>query len=112
MQPYQLLLAMTAILLGQPASGMQIQKPVSSPSFSSPSSRRDVLRWTLALGSMVLLPSASNAASAVQDSMDVDSFLRSGVDIGGPMGVSSQAGKSKPETGIYLRYDYTRWRIG
>jgi hypothetical protein len=43
------------------------------------------------------------AASGVQDSMDVESFLRRGVDAGGNMGVSSQAGKSKPETGVYLR---------
>ena len=43
------------------------------------------------------------AASAVQDSMNVDAFLRSGVDAGGNMGVSSQAGKSKPETGVFLR---------
>lgn len=42
-------------------------------------------------------------AAAVQDSMDVDSFLRNGQDIGGNMGVSSQAGKSRPETGVFLR---------
>ena len=42
-------------------------------------------------------------ASAIQDSMDVENFLRTGVDAGGPMGVSSQAGKSRPETGVYLR---------
>lgn len=46
---------------------------------------------------------AAWGAAAVQDSMDVDSFLRSGQDIGGNMGVSSQAGKSRPETGVYLR---------
>ena len=43
------------------------------------------------------------SAAAVQDSLDVDAFLRKGVDIGGTMGVSSQAGKSRPETGVYLR---------
>jgi hypothetical protein len=43
------------------------------------------------------------AASAVQDSMNVDSFLRTGMDFGGNMGVSSQAGKSRPVTGVFLR---------
>jgi hypothetical protein len=42
-------------------------------------------------------------ASAVQDSLDVEDFLRRGVDGGGNMGVSSQAGKTKPVTGVYLR---------
>ena len=42
-------------------------------------------------------------AAAIQDSLDVDSFLRTGVDAGGPMGVSSQAGKSRPQTGVVLR---------
>ena len=48
------------------------------------------------------IPAAWGAA-AIQDSMDVDNFLRTGVDAGGPMGVSSQAGKSRPETGVFLR---------
>jgi len=46
---------------------------------------------------------AWSAGSATQDSMDVDDFLRRGVDAGGGMGVSSQAGKSRPETGVFLR---------
>ena len=46
---------------------------------------------------------AAWGAAAVQDSLDVDSFLRNGQDIGGNMGVSSQAGKSRPETGVFLR---------
>ena len=42
-------------------------------------------------------------AAAVQESLDVDAFLRTGLDSGGVMGVSSQAGKSRPETGVVLR---------
>lgn len=57
----------------------------------------------LATGLSPVSASPAWAASAVQDSMDVDRFLRSGVDAGGNMGVSSQAGKSKPETGVFLR---------
>eukprot|EP00816_Leptocylindrus_hargravesii_P010201 CAMPEP_0196822476 /NCGR_PEP_ID=MMETSP1362-20130617/83620_1 /TAXON_ID=163516 /ORGANISM="Leptocylindrus danicus, Strain CCMP1856" /LENGTH=322 /DNA_ID=CAMNT_0042202039 /DNA_START=49 /DNA_END=1017 /DNA_ORIENTATION=+ len=41
-------------------------------------------------------------AAAIQDSLDVDSFIRTGRDLGGNMGVSSQAGKSRPQTGVVL----------
>ena len=52
----------------------------------------------------VLLPSpAWAAAAALQDTLDVDTFLRTGMDIGGNMGVSSQAGKSRPLTGVVFR---------
>jgi hypothetical protein len=57
-------------------------------------------------GGLVVAASTSSpawAASAVQDSMNVDSFLRTGMDFGGNMGVSSQAGKSRPVTGVFLR---------
>jgi hypothetical protein len=46
---------------------------------------------------------AAWGAAAVQDSLDTNTFLRTGMDIGGNMGVSSQAGKSRPETGVFLR---------
>lgn len=49
-------------------------------------------------------PNHANAdAAAIQDTMNVESFLRTGTDIGGNMGVSSQAGKSRPQTGVVLR---------
>ena len=71
-------------------------------------SRRDILGGLAsACGAGLLvvggMPQPAWSASAVQDSLDVDAFLRKGVDIGGGMGVSSQAGKSRPETGVYLR---------
>jgi hypothetical protein len=47
-------------------------------------------------------PAAAEAA-AMQDSLDVSSFLRTGIDPGGNMGVSSQAGKSRPQTGVVFR---------
>lgn len=47
---------------------------------------------------------AEDASSGgIQDSLDIENFLRSGVDSGGPMGVSSQTGKSRPQTGIFFR---------
>lgn len=52
----------------------------------------------------LLVPIAANADSAaVQDSLDVNNFLRTGGDSGGNMGVSSQAGKSRPQTGVVFR---------
>ena len=48
-------------------------------------------------------PSAHAAAAATQDSLDTAEFLRTGVDGGGNMGVSSQAGKSRPQTGVVFR---------
>ena len=46
---------------------------------------------------------ANAAAAAMQDTLDIDNFLRTGVDAGGNMGVSSQAGKSRPQTGVIFR---------
>mmetsp|Transcript_15030 Transcript_15030/g.21272 ORF Transcript_15030/g.21272 Transcript_15030/m.21272 type:complete len:316 (+) Transcript_15030:178-1125(+) len=58
----------------------------------------------VATGSLLVTPSVAFAdAAAIQDSLDIQNFLRTGVDAGGPMGVSSQAGKSRPQTGVVLR---------
>lgn len=67
--------------------------------------RRDVLVAGAGLVGLwpVVPSSASAAAAALQDSLDVDTFLRTGMDAGGNMGVSSQAGKSRPQTGVVLR---------
>ena len=71
-------------------------------------SRRDVIGGLVSTCGAVGLgvgssPKVAWSAAAVQDSLDVDAFLRRGVDGGGNMGVSSQAGKSRPETGVFLR---------
>jgi hypothetical protein len=68
--------------------------------------RRHVLASSVAAAALVTttLPVKNTfAAPAVQDSLDVDNFLRTGVDLGGNMGVSSQAGKSRPQTGVVFR---------
>lgn len=70
--------------------------------------RRDVIENALlgagaAACSLLLPPLPANAAAAVQDSLEIDQFLRTGVDGGGNMGVSSQAGKSRPQTGVVFR---------
>jgi len=45
----------------------------------------------------------ASKARAVQDSLDIENFLRTGIDAGGGMTVSSQTGKSRPITGVVLR---------
>ena len=68
-------------------------------------SRRGMIVNTGAAGMATIFGQTKAAwgAAAVQDSLNVDSFLRNGQDLGGNMGVSSQAGKSRPETGVFLR---------
>jgi len=69
-------------------------------------SRRNVLGWIGAAGgATILAPSrgwAESGALKTPDSLDIDSFLSSG-GVAQPMGVSGQAGKSRPETGVVLR---------
>jgi hypothetical protein len=68
----------------------------------SSNKRRDLFASTfgIILGSTI---STTNMASADPDGgFNVDDFLKSG-QVSMPMGVSGQAGKSKPETGIVFR---------
>lgn len=77
-------------------------KPRSSTALEA--SRRSVLSDAASLALTAAAPPRANAAAAaVQDSLQVDDFLRTGVDSGGTMGVSSQAGKSRPQTGVVFR---------
>lgn len=69
-------------------------------STSSPT-RRDALGW-IAGGVSAAFIAQQQPALAVEGGVDVDSFLQSGM-VSMPMGVSGQAGKSKPETGVVLR---------
>eukprot|EP00977_Amphora_coffeiformis_P025667 scaffold21227_cov69-Amphora_coffeaeformis.AAC.1 len=57
----------------------------------------------LSAGVMGMAGTQAAHAVAVQDSLNVENFLRTGVDAGGNMGVSSQTGKSKPLTGVIFR---------
>lgn len=72
--------------------------------FKSKMNRRCVLSTIQAAGLILASPTLATADSAaVQDSVNVDNFLRTGMDSGGNMGVSSQAGKSRPQTGVVFR---------
>ena len=107
----------TALLAASSAALLSLVPGVASLAFSRPAavkpkvatdvqiSRRDVVGASLSFAASLafLAPSRANAAAAVQDSLDTDEFLRTGVDAGGNMGVSSQAGKSRPQTGVVFR---------
>lgn len=72
--------------------------------------RRHMVSSSVAAIAATLLGSVPTVAvaesAAVQDSLDVQNFLRTGMDAGGNMGVSSQAGKSRPQTGVVFRDGY------
>jgi len=95
----------------QPSSSFSSAERRSTRSTSLQISRRDILTDTpskLVSGAALLTtlsnPSSANAdAAAIQDSLDTNEFLRTGIDSGGIMGVSSQAGKSRPQTGVVFR---------
>lgn len=90
------------LLLAIPVSGLQ-----SNPNQRNEPSRREIIGRIASTAGLLVVGGCTTqpawSASAVQDSMDVEQFLRRGVDAGGGMGVSSQAGKSRPETGVFLR---------
>lgn len=105
----------TSILSSLWGTSLAFQPSASVPKVRGPRydtslqiSRRRILETSIAGASSILLtsiasPAKANAAAAVQDSLGVDEFLRTGIDIGGNMGVSSQAGKSRPQTGVVFR---------
>ena len=72
---------------------------LAEPTFS----RRLALKWAgSAFAATGLAPLALAEEPKTPDSLDIDSFLRTGT-VAQPMGVSGQAGKSRPETGVILR---------
>lgn len=66
-----------------------------------PRTRREALGWMGGLVATVIAQPAL-AAGDTPDEFDVDSYIRTGL-VTQPMGVSGQAGKSRPETGVVLR---------
>merc|ERR1719203_1801851 len=79
-----------------PPSPVQ-QMHQSATTLFSHSNRRDFMSYAaVAIGGAVSVPFAARA------DVDTDAFLSSG-QVAMPMGVSGQAGKTKPVTGIILR---------
>jgi hypothetical protein len=70
------------------------------------SSRRTALKWLASSATAAVFTvnplDAVAAADERPDQFDVDNFIKSGM-VMNPMGVSGQAGKSRPETGVVLR---------
>mmetsp|Transcript_15645 Transcript_15645/g.20607 ORF Transcript_15645/g.20607 Transcript_15645/m.20607 type:complete len:330 (-) Transcript_15645:82-1071(-) len=64
--------------------------------------RRESLGWMLAGTTGVMVVSSTTTTNAAQAATDVEDFLKTG-GVSQPMGVSGQAGKSKPETGVVIR---------
>ena len=70
---------------------------------SSSTSRRQAVGSILGGGAAVFASALFPAANVnAMDTTDVDDFLRTG-GVAMPMGVSGQAGKSKPDTGVLIR---------
>jgi hypothetical protein len=71
-----------------------------------PTSRRSALGWICSAASITAATTCVTTSQPVlaetPDRLDVDDFLKRG-QVNNPMGVSGQAGKSKPETGVILR---------
>ena len=113
--PSAFLLALICLLVPAKTNAYSVGKPekptVAKKLEGTPSTvldRRQLLRVSAATAAGFMLTAgnpdpAQAAAAALQDSLDVDTFLKSGSDTGGNMGVSSQAGKSRPQTGVVFR---------
>lgn len=95
-----------SLLLASANAYTPVQNPNPQPKTPAFADRRSVLSVSAAAVAAGLLGNPREAradAAAMQDTMNVDNFLKTGVDAGGNMGVSSQAGKSRPQTGVVLR---------
>lgn len=71
----------------------------SSPSYND---RRKFITQSAATILVSITAGNTKAAFAADDGFSVDDYLKTG-QVAMPMGVSGQAGKSKPETGIVFR---------
>lgn len=86
----------------EPRMGAPFSTPVQ------PSSRRTALGWLAGASSTFLVVPAlavravDDADDKLPETFDVQNYLRTGL-VAQPMGVSGQAGKSRPETGVLLR---------
>lgn len=89
-------------LFGAKEESSRTKKKTISPYFL----RRQVIQTIVGGTSAGILVGSkkvfASGADTVVDSLDVQDFLRRGVSVN-PMGVSGQAGKSRPETGVILR---------
>lgn len=105
------LLYVAPLMLGVSSGFVVYNQPPAVKSFTklqavggAPLDRRQAILTAAGVVAAATAPTIANADSAaMQDSLDVSNFLRTGADAGGNMGVSSQAGKSRPQTGVVFR---------
>mmetsp|Transcript_26815 Transcript_26815/g.30037 ORF Transcript_26815/g.30037 Transcript_26815/m.30037 type:complete len:327 (+) Transcript_26815:49-1029(+) len=91
--------------LSMPPSKTSISSSsISTSNNNNSNSRRQVIGSLLGGGTAALIgaTTATTGSIANANTMDTESFLQSG-GVAMPMGVSGQAGKQKPETGVLLR---------
>jgi len=93
--PNSMLIAIAAAFLVT----LQLTSICEGLSTKPSSDRRDALRSIIGGGAAAAFASSIAPANAVED---IEAFLRTG-GVSMPMGVSGQAGKTKPETGVLLR---------
>mmetsp|Transcript_17734 Transcript_17734/g.40929 ORF Transcript_17734/g.40929 Transcript_17734/m.40929 type:complete len:300 (+) Transcript_17734:202-1101(+) len=79
-----------------------LQQPSVCEGLATPQSRRDALGSLLGGGATAVAVAWKGEPANAVETTDVDDFLRTG-GVSMPMGVSGQAGKSKPELGVVLR---------
>mmetsp|Transcript_25412 Transcript_25412/g.39041 ORF Transcript_25412/g.39041 Transcript_25412/m.39041 type:complete len:287 (+) Transcript_25412:82-942(+) len=75
-----------------------------APNNKNCGTRREIIGWSFAAATFLGQSQLVHAEDSVgvPDSLNVDNFMRQGR-VSNPMGVSGQAGKSRPETGVILR---------
>jgi hypothetical protein len=97
---WRLTRALLLIGLFQFAAVVQaLQPPTASSSTSTTAAVCLSRRASIAMAFLVPMASVAAVPDEPQDRFDVDSYIRTGV-VMNPMGVSGQAGKSRPETGV------------
>ena len=86
------------------ASELQARMSQSYDEEKTPYSRRNAITssFSVIVGILATGTTSTNAWAESDGGFNVDDFLKSG-SVSMPMGVSGQAGKSKPETGIVFR---------
>lgn len=96
-----LVCTVTALSNNQPKSGCVHQNALGFGQMAP--TRRNVLNEIISVASIAFVATKSSASYAEEDKIpetfDIDSYLRTGY-VSNPMGVSGQAGKSRPETGV------------
>ena len=103
MRIFQLILIqqLTIATVALTSNNNNVQRNVNNPQQVIQMDRRNVLFGLASVVPFVLNVPTTYAVEEreVPDSFDVDSYLRTGY-VANPMGVSGQAGKSRPETGV------------